>query len=123
MGNRFLRSAIALFAFWAICFLSPEGLASAESAGDGALRVGGYALAYGNYIGYETDYDHDAQKTVQKEIRAILGRDEIVVNGIATKFTVRGNHLYVGEQAMYEAVGDNKLLLLAGGGVLFEHEQ
>ena len=87
------------------------------------IKVGGYTLECGKYKGYEIDYDYSSQKPYEKEVIAQLKRNEITINGITTKFKVKGNKLYIGKQEMYEVTGNNKLLMLAGGGIKFEYEQ
>ncbi len=86
------------------------------------IKAGNYTLECGKYKGYETDYDYASQKPFDKEIIATLTKKEIIINGIAEKYKVKGNKLYIGKQEMYEVTGNNKMLMLAGGGVKFEHE-
>ena len=86
------------------------------------IKTDKYTLEYGNYKGFEIDYDYAKQKAYQKEVHAILSKNKITINGISEKFKVKGNKLYINKTEMYEVIGNNKLLMLAGGGIIFEHE-
>lgn len=81
-----------------------------------------YTLECGKYQGYETDYNHETKKPFKKLVTAEIGRNTISINGITTKLKVKGNKLYIKKTEMYELIGNNKLLMLAGGGIVFEHE-
>ena len=61
-------------------------------------------------------------KLKEKEVFATLTKNKIIINGLPTKYKIKNNKLYVNNIAMYEIIGNNKLLMLAGGGIIFEHE-
>ncbi len=86
------------------------------------VNVQNYTLACGNYKGYEIVYDSDTQKTVKKEVIIFLGKNTITINNITSKFNIIDNKLFVNGYEMYEVIGNNKFLLLAGGGIYFSHE-
>ena len=86
------------------------------------VKVENYTLACGIYKGYETVYNNDTQKTMKKEVIAILGKNTITINSITSKFKIKNNKLYVNGYEMYEVIGNNKFHLLAGGGIYFNHE-
>ena len=84
------------------------------------IKSENYTLECGTYRGYETDYDYKAQKPFKKEVIADISKNKITINGISEKFKVKGNKLYVGKTVMYEITANDKLLMLAGGGIIFE---
>ena len=86
------------------------------------IKVNGYVLECGIYKGYETDYNHKTQKPFKKLVAAEIGKNKITINGITTKLKVKGSKLYIGKNEMYEIIDNNKFLMLAGGGIIFEHE-
>ena len=86
------------------------------------IKADGYTLECGKYKGYETDYNHETKKPFKKLVTAEIGKNKITINGITTKLKVKGNKLYIKKTEMYELIGNNKLLMLAGGGIVFEHE-
>ena len=84
------------------------------------IKAENYTLECGTYRGYETDYDYKAQKPFKKEVIADISKNKITINGISEKFKVKGNKLYIKKTVMYEITGNNRLLMLAGGGIIFE---
>lgn len=86
------------------------------------IKTNDYTLEYGTYKGYETDYDHETQTMISKKIFAVLTKKEIIINGIPAKYKIKDNKMYVNNRLMYEIIGNNKLIMLAGGGIIFEHE-
>lgn len=86
------------------------------------IKAGGYTLKCGRYKGYETYYDYENKKVKTKEVFATLTKNEIIINGISTQYSIMDNKLYVNNRVMYEIIGNNKLLMLAGGGIIFKYE-
>ncbi len=123
-NQKFIRVILGLI----FCFIMLQGNQSFAATNNtanvktGVIKAGNYTLAYGKYKGYETDYDHEAKKVIKKPIYAELKKNEIIIKGISTKFKVKENKLYVKKRVMYEVVGNNRLLMLAGGGVILRHE-
>ena len=83
------------------------------------LKVGEYTLNYGQYKGYEEEYNYDTETTEKKEITLNLSKSKINDQ----TYEVKGTRLYVGGYEMYQVVANNKIRLLAGSGVDFEYEK
>ena len=86
---------------------------------DNVLKVGTYTLNYGQYKGYEEEYNYDTETVEKKEITLNLSKTEINNQ----TYEVKGTALYVNGYEMYQVVANNKIRLLAGSGVDFEYEK
>ena len=83
------------------------------------ITIGNYSLKYGNYVGYEEEYDYDNDKVEKKKKTILFTKDKI--NNDAYK--INGNKLQVNGFDLYEVVANNKFILLAGEGVEFNYEE
>ena len=77
------------------------------------IKTKDYKLAYGTYVGEETEYNPDSQKVTKKKVELELNKNTI--NNQSYK--VKENSIYVYETEMYEVTGNNKFILLAGEGI------
>ena len=82
-----------------------------KSDNSNKIIVGNYSLDIGTYKGEEVEYDS------RKEVFLELSRDKIN----SEDYIIKGNKFYVNNQEMYEVIADNKILLLAGGGIEYEY--
>jgi len=98
-------------------------LSEASQKNDNILYGSRFNLKLGHYVGFENDYDTNLNRPVYKRIDAILKKDEIIINDIATKFTLRDDKFYVDTHILYEIIGPNRFMLLADGGVIFEYAE
>ncbi len=114
-------SFVLFLTFSHLTFISSQVFAE-DNTQKVCIKAGGYTLECGKYKGYEADYNHKTKKPFKKLVVAEIGKNKITINGITTKLKVKGNKLYIGKNEMYEIIGNNKLLMLAGGGITFEHE-
>lgn len=87
---------------------------------DGDLVVGDYSLKFGTYKGMEEEYDPDTEKVKKTEVILEINKDELIYNGEASSYEIKGNYIYAG-QIMYEVTDNNVLVLQAGAGIKFKY--
>ena len=74
-----------------------------------SIEVGSYRLRLGTYTGSMMNMDG-----TYSSVKVVLNKDNIVVDGIATSYNVRGKFIYVYDFEMFEVNGNNQMVYLAG---------
>ena len=86
------------------------------------IVVGNYKLKYGKYKGVSEEYDPDSDKMNQETLYIEI-TDTMLKSGDHNEtYTIKGNKIVTSNNIEYEVTANNKLVLLAGGGVEFNYE-
>ncbi|MBR2704579.1 MAG: DUF898 family protein [Clostridia bacterium] len=80
---------------------------------DEYISVGGYKISCGTYTGKDALYDIENQKEIPVDIKVIVEKDGITVDGKKQKYSVSGDKISVGGVEILQATGNNKLVYLA----------
>ena len=86
------------------------------------ITVGDYNLKLGKYKGIVEEYDYDNDKMNQNTVYLELTDTMIKTDGRSDTYTIKGNKLVTSSNLQYEVIANNKIVLLAGGGVEYSYE-
>ena len=86
------------------------------------IVVGKYKVKYGKYKGISEEYDPDTETLNKDEVLIEITDNKIITLDITQSYKIEGNKIVTAGGVEYEVVGNNKLILLAGGGVELNYE-
>jgi hypothetical protein len=94
-----------------------------ETAKKIELKVGNYTLKYGKYKGQEVDYNPDSVQVHYKDVYLELTETMIIINDNKQTYKIEDNKIVSSSGIEYEVIANNKIRLLAGGGVEYEYQE
>ena len=87
------------------------------------LTVGKYKVSYGKYKGVEEEYDPETENTNKKDVFLEISKTMIKSGDHNETYTIKNYKIVTSNGLEYEVIGNNKLELLVGGGIIYEYQE
>ena len=87
------------------------------------LTVGKYKVSYGKYNGVEEEYDPETENTNKKDVFLEISKTMIKSGDHNETYTIKNYKIVTSNGLEYEVIGNNKLELLVGGGIIYEYQE
>lgn len=99
-----------------------ENTSSTKKVTNTEIKVGNYTIKYGKYKGVEEEYDPDNDIMNKKNVFVEITETMIKTGDYSETYIISGNKLVTSNRIEYEVIENNKIVLLAGGGIEYEYQ-
>ena len=102
--------------------LKPKSESKSSINNKSEIKVGNYTIKYGKYVGVSEEYNPDTDSVDKKEVYLTLTETMIKIDDNTQTYKVVENKIITSSSLEYEVIGNNRIMLLAGGGVEYKYE-